>query len=184
VAKQVPRSNVFAATSNDDSPLTDATGGRRYWSVSCGITRLKADIEKLKQDRDQIWAEAFTRYSEGEPWHDDFPEFTQALAAEQESRYSGGAFDDAILPWLNNPKHRPFDGNIDRTALRHDSQPGRVTINDALLHGVGKAQHEITQRDRLAARDCLIHAGWREDKVSKTATGTTARFYVKKEAGL
>jgi predicted P-loop ATPase len=178
VAKQVPRCNVFAATSNDDSPLSDATGGRRYWSVTCGVTRPKADIEKLKQDRDLLWSEAYQRYQAKEPWHADTPEFTAALAAEQETRYAGGPFDDVLLQWLKNPKARPFDGMRDRLELRHDSSLGKVTINDCLLHAVGKAQHEIRQTDRLIARDCLIHAGWKL-KISKNTAGTVTRFYVK-----
>jgi predicted P-loop ATPase len=180
-AKKVKRSCVFAATSNDNSPLTDSSGGRRYWSVSCGVTRPKADIEKLKRDRDQLWAEAFQRYQSGEPWHADTPEFAAALTAEQETRYWSGPFDDVILPWLKNPKARPFDGMRDRLELRHDSEPGRVTINDCLLHAVGKAQHEINQRDRLIARDCLVHAGW-ELNIRRNTTGTATRFYVRKEA--
>jgi predicted P-loop ATPase len=182
-AKKVKRSCVFAATSNDNSPLTDATGGRRYWSVTCGITRSKADIEKLKANRDQLWAEAFQRYQAGEPWHADSPEFQAALDVEQESRYAGGPYDPAILPWLRNPKKRPFDGMRDRTELRFDSEPGRVTLNDALLHGLGRAQHEINHRDILTARDCVVHAGWKL-KISKNATGTATRFYVRKEACL
>jgi predicted P-loop ATPase len=178
VAKQVPRCNVFAATSNDDSPLSDATGGRRYWSVTCGVTRPKADIEKLKQLRDLLWSEAYQRYQAKEPWHADTPEFTAALAAEQETRYAGGPFDDVLLQWLKNPKARPFDGMRDRLELRHDSSLGKVTINDCLLHAVGKAQHEIRQTDRLIARDCLIHAGWKL-KISKNTAGTVTRFYVK-----
>jgi predicted P-loop ATPase len=172
--KWVPRTNVFAATSNDSAPLSDATGGRRYWSVTCG----QIDIKKLKQDRDALWAEAYQRYSDGEPWHDDFPAFTAALDAEQSRRYAGGPYDDVIVPWLKNPKARPFDGMRDRLELRHDSEPGKVTINDALLHAVGKAQHEINGRDRLIARDCLIHAGW-EVKISKNETGTTTKFFVR-----
>jgi predicted P-loop ATPase len=177
-AKKVKRTCVFAATSNDSSPLTDSSGGRRYWSVTCGITRPKADIEKLKADRDMIWAEAFQRYQAGEPWHADTPEFAAALAAEQETRYAGGPFDDVILPWLKNPKARPYDGMRDRLELRHDSGPGKVTINDCLLHACQKAQHEVNQRDRLIARDCLIHAGWKL-KISKNAAGTVTRFYVR-----
>jgi predicted P-loop ATPase len=172
--KWVPRTNVFAATSNDDAPLGDATGGRRYWSVTCG----QIDIEKLKQDRGALWAEAYQRYLDGEPWHDDFPAFTAALDAEQSRRYAGGPYDDAILSWLRNPKSRPFNEHIDRGMLRFDSDPARVTIHDALVHGVNKAQHEINQRDRLIARDCLIWAGWKL-KISKNETGITTKFYVR-----
>ena len=183
-AKKVKRTCVFAATSNDSSPLTDSSGARRYWSVTCGVTRLKADIEKLKQDRNMIWAEAVMRYQAGEPWHADTPEFAAALTVEQETRYAGGPFDDVILPWLSNPKSRIFDGNRDRTALRFDSfcdpftGQWSTTLNDVLLHGCGKAQHEVNQRDRLIARDCLVHAGWKL-KISKNAAGTVTRFYVR-----
>jgi putative DNA primase/helicase len=175
--KWVPRSCVFAATTNDATPLTDESGGRRYWIVTCG----KINIEKLKADRDQLWAEAFTRYLAGEPWHDHFPEFREALAVEQEERYQGGPFDEAILTWLENPEPRQFDSHADRTSLTFDSAVGRVTINDVLIHAVGKAQHAISRNDQLTARACLVHAGWRREKLSRIpgTKNRVARFYVK-----
>jgi predicted P-loop ATPase len=177
IPQQIPRSCVFAASSNDDAPLGDETGGRRYWPVSVG----KIDIEKLKTDRDQLWAEAFVRYCAGEPWYADFSEFQAALTAEQENRYTGGPFDEVILPWLDDPKRR-MENDSDRVFPRWDSQKGKVTLNDVLLHACGMAQHSITQRDRLAARACLIHAGWTQEKrVSRVASSNGwARFYVKK----
>jgi predicted P-loop ATPase len=175
-AQWVPRSNVFAATTNDPVPLTDETGGRRYWPVSCCG---RIDLDGLRENRDRLWAEAYALYQAGEPWWDDFAEFREALAVEQESRYQGGPLDELILPWLQNPQPRLFESRTDRTELRFDSGPGKVTILDCLVHGCGKAQHEINQRDRLAARDCLRHAGWRREKVTRISPDRVARLYVR-----
>ncbi len=195
-SRSVPRSCVFAATSNDTSPLTDETGGRRYWSVTCG----KIDIEALRRDRDQLWAEALVQYRAGETWHVDFEEFGAALTEEQNRRYRGGAYDDLILPWLDNPQPRDYDIHVDHLfeteqgsrVLRFDSnpalaathsrsaEPARVTVMDIWVHAIGRGAHEITDKAHAAIRACLTHEVWRFEKVRQVpGTRRTARFYVK-----
>ena len=63
-AVDVPRQNVFAASTNDGQPFVDATGNRRFWPVRCG----EIDAEGIQRDRDQLWAEAYHRYRQGEVW--------------------------------------------------------------------------------------------------------------------
>ena len=58
------RQVVFVSTTNESSFLTDGTGNRRYWPVKIG----RIDLEGLKRDRDQIWAEAMELFEGGEPW--------------------------------------------------------------------------------------------------------------------
>ena len=41
--------------------MNDITGNRRYWPVRCG----EFQIKRLRQDRDQIWAEAVAIYKAG-----------------------------------------------------------------------------------------------------------------------
>jgi predicted P-loop ATPase len=57
-ADDVPRGWVSIGTLNDKQFLGDYTGDRRYWPVT--ITK-HFDLETLRQERDQIWAEAYHR---------------------------------------------------------------------------------------------------------------------------
>jgi predicted P-loop ATPase len=88
----VPRQCVFAGTVNNSEYLRDETGARRFWPVACG----QPDIEALRRDRDQLWAEAVERYRSSEAWWLD----TQALIAEasieQAARYQGDVWQELI----------------------------------------------------------------------------------------
>lgn len=57
-SRDFKRSCIFAATTNGSGYLKDETGARRFWPVRVG----RIDLEALRQDRDQLWAEAMHRY--------------------------------------------------------------------------------------------------------------------------
>lgn len=57
--KDFPRQWLLIGTMNptgDNTYNNDDTGARRYWAIKCNK---KLDIDMLKQNRDQIWAEAY-----------------------------------------------------------------------------------------------------------------------------
>jgi putative DNA primase/helicase len=93
-AIKVPRQVVFSGTVNHGTYLRDTTGNRRYWPVKIE----RAAIDELARDRDQLWAEACTRYREGVRWWVEESE-RELFALEQELRYVGDAYEDEIRGW-------------------------------------------------------------------------------------
>lgn len=91
IAADHPRQSVFVATTNDEHYLKDQTGNRRFWPLTCGTI----DIDAIKTDRDQLWAESLTRYRNRERWWLDDDE-TKLAEIEQEERREVDPWDERI----------------------------------------------------------------------------------------
>ena len=87
-----PRQCILIGTTNESVYLRDQSGNRRFWPVT--VPR-QVDIEKLKTDREQLWAEAFHRYKAGEPWTMR-QEVWASAATEQEGRAAADPIQDAL----------------------------------------------------------------------------------------
>src|SRR5208283_3185379 len=59
-----PRTCIFVATTNNQEPLIDDEN-RRFFPIWCPNV---GDLDWIKANRDQLWAEAVLRYKEGVPW--------------------------------------------------------------------------------------------------------------------
>ena len=96
-SKEHPRQCVLIGTTNSDTYLRDHTGNRRFWPVRCG----KVDLEALKRDRDQLWAEALSAYQGDEQW---WLEGEEAVLAreEQAERFEHDMWQDTVNEWLDN----------------------------------------------------------------------------------
>ena len=100
-----PRQCVFMGSTNNIEFILDETGGRRFWPVEAHapLETSTQRIEKLRSDRDQLWAEAMVRYREGEKiWIDD-PKMMQEALSEQERFTQQDEWLGMIQEYLNTP---------------------------------------------------------------------------------
>jgi putative DNA primase/helicase len=98
-ARDYPRQLVFGGSTNEDHYLTDATGNRRFWPVR--VTRL-IDIEWLRANRDQLFAEALMRWRKGGRMHPTPDEEKALFAPQQQQRMVTSSIGDAIAVWLES----------------------------------------------------------------------------------
>lgn len=77
---QAPRRCIIVGTTNSEQYLKDGTGNRRFWPVRVD----GFDLERLRQDRDQLWAEAVHREAQGESIRLDPALYKDAASAQEE----------------------------------------------------------------------------------------------------
>ena len=155
---ECPRQNVFCGTTNENEYLRDPTGARRFWPAEATTLAL----QRLRDDREQIWAEALYRFRDGESWWLD-KEGDVGLAHEEQSlRYQTDAWESVM-----------------ESHLKGSLSSLRVTIPDMLFHALGltdKAKWDTQSQRRVGAalRRLGYVLGGRE------TSGNRDRFYVKK----
>jgi predicted P-loop ATPase len=108
------RQSLFIVTANE-LELSDETGNRRYWPIEIAGP---IDVEAIKRDRDQIWAEAAELYRRGEVWW--LNAATETIAAEQQARYEldPDPLLDEIRPWVEQQTDFFVIGNLLKDALK------------------------------------------------------------------
>lgn len=136
-ARHYPRQCVIVGSTNDQQYLFDQTGNRRVWPVRAG----KVDLEKLRRDIDQLWAEAAVREAAGESI--TLSEYLWQAAAElTEIRLIEDAFAAVLHGWF-----------ADRT--------GRVSMDSVkLLLGFEGGRLSPIEVQRIKAE--MDRLGWEE----------------------
>lgn len=97
IVETFPRACVMAGTVNPSGIgyLKDPTGARRFWPVYCS----SIDLEALKQDARQLWAEAKHMYQSGTPWYFTKDEDGEPAEA-QRARSEMDPWEDIIAGFL------------------------------------------------------------------------------------
>lgn len=154
------RQTIFIGTTNEHKYLKDRTGNRRFLPVKTGMI----DLEALRHDRDQLWAEAAKLEAEGESIV--LPQELWAVAAaEQEDRLEddpwqeklamvrGRAVGDEVRAYtaellgalLEIPIERQHNGHGKRlTALMRELgwEPGKFKVAGKTMRGFHRPKPE------------------------------------------
>lgn len=91
-----PRQCCFIGTTNEGQYLRDSTGNRRFWPVTVG----RIDLEALRRDRDQLWAEAVQLHHAGIPWWPDADFERTVIAPEQDARLDADPWESVVVDYL------------------------------------------------------------------------------------
>ena len=134
-----PRQCVFAGTVNNSSYLRDKTGARRFWPLLC---EGRLDLDGLQRARDQLWAEAVSRYKAGATWWLGTPELELLAQAEQEERFIGD----------------PWDERIDQFLEAREV----VTVEEVLPDCIKKPLEQWTGADQTRVSNSLKARGWQK----------------------
>jgi predicted P-loop ATPase len=138
-----PRQCVFIGTTNKDAYLRDETGGRRFWPVKTGII----DIEALKRDRGQLFAEALERYCDATPWWPDRTFEAQYIQPQQAARYEADAWEEQISEYLRT----------------HN----RITIGEVAFHALSIQTPRVGRAEQNRIIGVLEQLGWKRDNGGK-----------------
>lgn len=144
-AVSVPRQCAFIATTNEALYLRDQTGNRRFWPVRCG----RIDLDALRAERDQLWAEAVALFHAGEQWHPTSAEFALA-AVEQSERVLVTELETDVAEYL------------DRLAADGTTQVDVKRVMVDALHMDAGAPDFAERAVRVGAHvaSAMQHAGW------------------------
>lgn len=151
------RSCVFAGTVNPDGSgyLRDSTGARRFWPVAVA----NIDLEGLRCDRAQLWAEAVARYDAGENWWIEEESILADARAAQDDRREEDPLSELLVDFLR--RHEMFG----------------VTCAQVLADAWNFDEKNRTPAAARRAGAALRTLGWADRLVRDKASGKPRRCF-------
>jgi len=141
-----PRQSICGASTNQVVWHRDSTGARRWWPAR-PATIHPIDLDSLRQDRDQLWAEARDRFLTHEHWWLEEDHLIAAQEAEMEQRFEEDPWSDAVI----NSAHA-------LTGAQRSAEK-RVTVERVMAEmGITLDRRDPQSGARVAK--VLRHAGW------------------------
>lgn len=160
VSIEVPRTSVMAGTTNADTYLKDPTGARRFWPVRCG----SIDLDGLRRDRDQLFAEAMVRFQAGERWWLEGVHELQSAAMQTEARQERDEWYDDILAYL----------------MRMELCGNTITMRGVMEDGLGITDPNLKRRGTTGRIAAILRAeGYRRTRDSAPGGGKRSWIYQK-----
>ena len=144
-----PRQCVFGGTINPgaDGYLKDETGARRFWPVPIAH---EIDLDVIRTNRDQYWAEAVSRFKCGENWYMDTIALHDAATTIQADRYEEDEWFWLVEKYLD------------------ESLTGETTTAEVLQNAIGLTNaSDWGKPEQMRAAKCISLARWTKERVKK-----------------
>jgi hypothetical protein len=161
-----PRQCAFIATTNEYEYLRDPTGARRFWPVAIP-DNAEIDIEALKRDRDQLFAEALHMFRAGETWWPDREFEAKYAKPEQDQRYESDVWEESIEIWLAGQRYD----------AKKESVRARVTIKQVATECLRFEVNRVGPADYRRIARAMRRLAWRPENGRK-AHYTGRRYWV------
>lgn len=157
----LPRRGVIWATTNNAEYLKSQSGNRRFWPVPVGVI----EIEALRRDRDQLFAEASILEAEG--MSTVLPQELWGVAAiEQEERRERDPWEDALR-------------NVTGELIKGERDEYRVLTHELLEINIGVPKPQQTPQQLHRVGVCMRQLGWQGPKQMRIGgrDGRTGKGY-------
>jgi len=143
------RSCILVGTSNREGYLTDTSGSRRFWTIKVDKP---VNLERLREWRDQLWAEAVALEAKGEEhWLDEKEEAAREEDAQQFE--CEDPWESKFLGWVEKCNFQTSRG-----APQHDLAQG-VSVA-ALMHALDIPESQQNRSGEMRLTAVLRKHGW------------------------
>lgn len=140
------RQSVFVGSTNRREWGQDETGMRRFWPIECH----DINIEAVEEIRPQLWAEALSRFRDGETWW-EIPD----APGEQEARFDVDAWEELIKDWIEQ-----------RERYQNPLEFRMTDVYQGAIHGDGARNiPPISRADQVRVGKILNRLGWQRKRV-------------------
>lgn len=146
-----PRGCIFAGTTNRDDWNEDETGARRFFPVNC----IEINIDWIRSNRDQLFAEAVARFRRQESWS-DIP--LQDARSEQEARRNVDEWESVIRRYVAESPHADPGGAV--TWYPRDAPLRETTVGDVLREALQIPEGKWNRADQMRVASALRLAGF------------------------
>jgi hypothetical protein len=162
----LPRRCILWGSTNNQTYLQSQTGNRRFWPMRTG----KINIEALRRDRDQLWAEAAALEAAGASLK--LPEELWGLAGiEQEARRDADPWDDILVNAQGTISDVFGDGSV---------QEERISTVELLNVHLKIPPDRITDQSAKRLSFCMARLGWAKASNPVRIGGKLQRGYFRK----
>lgn len=166
--RDYPRQVVFVGTTNEEHYMTDATGNRRFWPAKLYGP---ADLDWLRDNRDQLLAEALVHLDNGVRFHPTIAEQRKWFDPQQSARMRENSIDSLIRAYLYDPEQKvPHMGE-------NGALVNTITLPQ-LLNRIGYSNDKQTDVVVSKAGQTMTRLGWTTTRPTDE-NGHRPRMYVR-----